>query len=125
MFRDPDIGKPALQLKEERYKRIHTAQTLGVPDRVPITLPMGNFPAKYCGIPCSAAYYDPDAWYKAHEKALEDFRPDSFGGSPPTCGKALEILDPSTMRWPGHGVDPNHGFQAIEINGLEADESDE
>ncbi len=125
MFRDPDIGKPALQLKEERYKRIHTAQTLGVPDRVPITLPMGNFPAKYCGIPCSAAYYDPDAWYKAHEKALEDFRPDSFGGSPPTCGKALEILDPRTMRWPGHGVDPNHGFQAIEINGLQADEFDE
>ncbi len=125
MFRDPDIGKPAQQLKEERYKRIHTAQTLGVPDRVPITLPMGNFPAKYCGVPCSAAYYDPDAWYNAHVKALEDFRPDSFGGSPPTCGKALEILDPRTMRWPGHGVDPNHGFQAIEIDGLQADEFDE
>ena len=85
---------------------------------------MGNFPAKYAGIPCSAAYYDFNSWYNAYEKALKDFRPDTFGATYFKSGKALEILDPRTMRWPGHGVDPNHGFQSIEVDSLKADEYD-
>ncbi|MCJ7605325.1 MAG: hypothetical protein MUO19_04730 [Dehalococcoidales bacterium] len=125
MFKDPDIGKPAQQLRKERHERIHTAMTLGVPDRVPITCPIGFFPAKYAGIPCSAAYYDFDAWYDAYEKALQEFRPDTFGGTNFQSGRALEIIDPKTMRWPGHGVEPNQGFQAIEIDSLKANEFDE
>lgn len=125
MFKDPDIGKPAKQLKKERYQRIHTAMTLGVPDRVPISLPMGNFAAKYTGALCSDAYYNFDAWYAANEKVLQDFRPDTFGANPPQSGKALEIIDPKTMRWPGHGVDCHQGFQAIEVESLRADEFDE
>ncbi len=125
MFKDPDIEKPALQLKKERYERIHTAHTLGVPDRVPVTCPIGFFPAKYAGIPYSAAYYDFDSWYAAYEKTLEEFRPDSFGGMNFISGKAMEMIDPKTQRWPGHGVDEYHGFQAIEIDGLQADEFDE
>ena len=85
---------------------------------------MGNFPAKYAGIPCSAAFYDFDAWYAAYEKALKEFRPDTFGATNFRAGAALEILDPKTMRWPGYGVNPNHGFQSIEVNGLKADEFD-
>jgi hypothetical protein len=124
MFKDPDIGKPARQLREERQKRLNDAIDLKVPDRVPITCPMGNFPAKYTGIPCSAAFYDFHAWYAAYEKALNEFRPDAFGAVNFRSGLALEILDPNTMRWPGHGVDPNHSFQSIEINSLKADELD-
>jgi len=41
MFKDPDIGKPAEQLRKERYERIHTAWTVGIPDRVPVNCPMG------------------------------------------------------------------------------------
>ncbi len=125
MFKDPDIGKSAKQLKKERYQRIHTANTLGVPDRVPISLPMGNFAAKYGGALCSDAYYNSDTWYAANERTLKDFRPDTFGAGPPQSGKALEIIDPKTMKWPGHGVDPHHGFQAIEVDSLRADEFDE
>ena len=124
MFKDPDIGKPAQQLRKERQKRLNDAIDLKVPDRVPITCPMGNFPAKYAGIPFSAAFYDFDAWYAAYEKALKEFRPDTFGAVNFRSGLALEILDPNTMRWPGHGVDPNHSFQSIEINSLKADELD-
>jgi uroporphyrinogen-III decarboxylase len=125
MFEDPDIGKPGKQLKKERYNRLHTARTLGVPDRVPVSMPIGSFPAKYTGILCSDAYYDHDKWYAAYEKTLQDFCPDTFGATPPQPGKALEILDPKNMRWPGHGVDPHQAFQAIEIDGLKADEFDE
>jgi uroporphyrinogen-III decarboxylase len=124
MFRDPDIGKPAKQLREERYKRLQAARNLMVPDRVPVSLPIGYFPAKYAGIPFSAAYNDFDAWYDAYEKTLQEFRPDQFGGSNYQSGKALEMLELKTMRWPGFGCDPNHGHQSIEIDGLKADEFD-
>jgi hypothetical protein len=124
MFRDPDIGKPAKQLNEERQQRLNIARDVKVPDRVPITCPIGNFPAKYAGTLCSDAYYNFDAWYAAYEKTLQDFRPDSFMATNFTPGKALEILDPKTMRWPGHGIDPHQGFQSIEINSLKADEYD-
>jgi uroporphyrinogen-III decarboxylase len=125
MFTDPDLGKSAKQLKKERWERMHAARTLGVPDRVPVSCPIGNFPAKYCGTLCSDAYYNFNAWYTAVEKTLQDFRPDTFGAGFYRSGKALEIIDPKTMRWPGHGVDPHQGFQSIEINSLQADEFDE
>jgi uroporphyrinogen-III decarboxylase len=124
MFKDPDIGKPARQLREERYNRLHTAWTLGIPDRVPINCPMGYFPARYAGISFSAAYDDFDAWYTACEKTLQEFRPDSFGASSYQCGEALAMLELKTMKWPGFGVDPNHGHQSIEVDGLKADEFD-
>ena len=124
MFKDPDIGKPAEQLREERYKRINAARNLKVPDRVPVSCPIGYFPARYVGIPFSAAYNDFDAWYDAYEKALQEFRPDTFGGTIYQSGKALEMLGLKTMRWPGFGVNPNHGHQSIEIDGLKADEFD-
>jgi hypothetical protein len=125
MFKDPDIGKPGKLLKKERYARIHTAETLGVPDRVPVSVPIGNFPAKYAGVLCSDAYYNFDVWYDAIEKTVKDFCPDTFGATPFQSGKALELIDPKTMRWPGHGVEPHQGFQAIEVDSLKADEFDE
>lgn len=124
MFRDSDIGKPAKQLHEERQKRLNAARDVKVPDRVPISCPIGNFSAKYADTLCSDAYYNFDAWYAAYEKTLQDFRPDTFLATNFTPGKALEILDPKTMRWPGHGIDPHQGFQSIEIDSLKADEYD-
>ena len=124
MFRDPDIGKPAKQLREERYERLHAARTLRVPDRVPVSLPIGYFPARNAGIPFSAAYNDFEAWYSAYEKALQEFRPDTFGGTNYQSGEALAMLELKTMRWPGFGCDPYHGHQSIEIDGLKADEFD-
>ena len=124
MFKDPDIGKPGEQLRKERYERTYTAWTCGVPDRVPINCPMGYFPARYAGIPFSAAYDDFDAWYDAVEKALKEFRPDSFGSTMYQSGKGLAMLGMKTMKWPGFGVNPYHGHQSIEIDGLQADEFD-
>jgi hypothetical protein len=41
-----------------------------------------------------------------------------------TSGRALEILAPRQMKWPGYGVDPDQGHQAIEIDNMKADEYD-
>ena len=119
-----DRDKSARQLREEREKRITDAIQLRIPDRVPIICAMGYFPAKYTGIPCSAAYYDYDAWYDAYKKTLRDFQPDMIYQQPFTPGKALEILNPKQMRWPGYGVDPYQGHQSIEVDNMKAEEFD-
>jgi hypothetical protein len=118
-------AKTGKQLRRERENRIMDTIRLKVPDRIPIICAMGYFPAKYTGIPCSAAYYDYDAWYNAYKKTLPDFQADLIYPQPFTPGKALEILNPKQMKWPGHGVDPNQGHQSIEINNMKADEFDD
>ena len=52
-------------LREERENRIRDAIRLKIPDRVPVSCGIGYFAANYSGIPCSAAYYDYDAWVAA------------------------------------------------------------
>ena len=119
------MEKTAKQLRQEREKRIMDAIQLRMPDRVPVISAMGYFPARYTGIPCSAAYYDYDAWYDAYKKTLRDFQPDMIFQQGFSPGKALEILNPKQMRWPGYGVDPYQGHQSIEIDNMKADEFDE
>jgi len=118
------MEKTAKRIRNEREKRIMDAIQLKIPDRVPVICAMGYFPAKYTGIPCSAAYYDFDAWYAAYKKTLQDFQPDLIYQQGFTPGKALEILNPKQMRWPGYGVDPYQGHQSIEIDNMKADEYD-
>ena len=117
-------GKTAAELRREREQRVTDAIRLKTTDRVPVICSLGYFVAKYTGISCSAAYYDADAWLAAYRKTLEDFRPDMSFTQAFSPGKALEYLNPRFMRWPGHGVDPNHGHQAIEIESLQDDEYD-
>ncbi len=118
------MEKTARQLRKEREKRIMDTVELRIPDRVPIICAMGYFPAKYVGIPCSAAYYDYDAWYDAYQKTLRDFQPDMIFPQPFMPGKALEILNQKQMRWPGYGVEPYQGHQSIEIDNMRANEID-
>jgi uroporphyrinogen-III decarboxylase len=117
-------GKTAEQLVAEKEKRIMDAIRLKPTDRVPIICGMGYFPAKYAGIPSSAAYYDYRAWYNAYKKTLRDFHADLVYPQPFQPGKALEILDPKQLRWPGHGVDPYKGHQSIEVERMQASEYD-
>ena len=108
----------------EKEKRIMDAIRMRIPDRVPVVCSLGYFVAKYAGIPTSAAYYDFPAWLAAYKKTIPDFPADLVfvqGFSP---GRALEILNPHQLRWPGHGVDPHHGHQSIEVENMKADEYD-
>jgi uroporphyrinogen-III decarboxylase len=114
----------AKELRCERERRITDAIHLRNTDRVPVVCELGFFAAKYSGLPCSAAYYDFDAWLTAYRKTLQDFQPDMAFTRNFTPGKALEYLDPKYMKWPGFGLDPNHSFQAIEIESMKDDEYD-
>ena len=118
------MSKTGKQLRAEREKRIMDAIHLRPTDRVPVASPIGYFPARYVGIPCSAAYYDYDAWYDAYVKTLQEFQPDLIFVQGFFPGKALEILDPKQMKWPGYGIEPYQGHQSIEIDNMQADEYD-
>ncbi len=117
-------GKTTARIIEEKEKRVMDAIRMRIPDRVPIICGMGYFPAKYAGIPFSAAYYDYDAWYKAYKKTLKDFPADFIFSQGFSSGKALEILEPRNMRWPGYGVDPYHGHQSIEVDFMKEEDYD-
>jgi len=124
MSPNPDAGKPAAQLREERERRVMDAVALKPTDRVPVICPMGYFPGKAAGLLCSAAYYDFDSWYAAYEKILPDYPADFIYPQKFTPGKALEILEPYQTRWPGYNADPRFGHQAVEIDNMKADEYD-
>ena len=125
MNQQVEQAKSPKELRREREQRVTDAIRLKIPDRVPIYCDMGFFVAKYAGIPCSAAYYDCDTWLAAYRKTLHHFQPDMAFTRPFTPGKALEYLDPKYMKWPGYGISPHHGFQAIEIESLKDGEYDQ
>jgi uroporphyrinogen-III decarboxylase len=119
------VEKTTEELYKERDKRVNDAIALKIPDRVPIEMSFGYFPAKYTGVPCSVVYYEPEKWLAAVKKTVMDFQPDSlFYIQSLSPGKAMELLEPKTMRWPGYGVSPYHANQAIEGEWMKADEYD-
>jgi hypothetical protein len=119
------MEKSGKQLRKEREKLVMDTIAFKPTERVPVLSSIGYFPAKYCNIPCSSAYYDFDAWYNAYKKTLTDFHPDMIFVQGFQPGKALEMLNPKNLRWPGHGVEPNQGHQSIELNNLmKSDEYD-
>ena len=112
------------ELYKEREQRVIDAVQLKVPDRVPISIPFSFFPAKYGGITVQDAYYDIKKWRKAFFKTVLDFAPDRCGLSVNQSGLVLETLDSKQMKWPGHGVSPNHTHQFVEGEYMTADEYD-
>jgi Uroporphyrinogen decarboxylase (URO-D) len=118
-------GNIAAMEYAERDNRINEAIAMKVPDRVPIQLFVGYFAAKYCGIPCSSAYYDPEQWRAANIRTITELEPDVYWAQTATVsGKALEILGPLQIRWPGFGVSPNHSHQMIELEPMKAEDYD-
>ena len=116
------MKKTPEQLFAEREKRVTDAIQLKIPDRVPIIIAFSFFPAKYTGITCQDAFYNPAKWKAAYKKTIVDFEPDMGGAVGAVPGGALEALDFKQMRWPGHGVPPNSTHQFVEGEYMKADE---
>ena len=109
----------------KRDNRTNEAIAMRVADRVPIQLFVGYFAAKYCGIPCSSLYYEPEQWRAANIRTITELEPDVYRAqTAAVSGKALEILGPLQIRWPGFGVSPNHSHQMIELEPMKAEDYD-
>ena len=118
MVKTPDV------LYRERINRVQDAIELREPDRVPIVSLFGFFPAKYSGITCEDAMYDYDKTMKAWVDTIVEFEPDMDDNPFPqrVWGRILDILDVKQLAWPGHGIDPDRGFQFIEKDYMKAEE---
>jgi uroporphyrinogen-III decarboxylase len=121
------MKKTNQELYQEREKRIMDAVALKKPDRIPILVLFGFFPALYSGMTVQEVMYDADKIGAAQLKALLDFEPDA-GQNPYSVrylGPILESLDFRQLKWPGHGLNSSdHSYQFVEGEYMTADEYD-
>ncbi len=102
-FRDAKAEK----LFKERVDRHLKASLCEKPDRVPVSLPLGAYPAYYYGLDYKTAMYDYKAAREAWTRFMWDFYDDmdSYGGPGMVfSGKVFDILDYKQYSWPGHGL---------------------
>jgi hypothetical protein len=118
------MDKAAEQLYRERQKRMSDAVQLKTPDRVPISLGLNYFPAKFTGTTTWAAYYDWPSWKEVYIKAAQAYQPDRLLIVLNQSGHVLETLDIKQLRWPGHGVAKHHTHQFVEGEYMKQEEYD-
>lgn len=112
-FSDPDVGKSEEQLWAERTGRLQDAMHLKQPDRIPIQLDLSYMLADMYGVTRQEQHENEDKEIEMLEKAAEHFKPDSIIGVYNNPFPGLALGD-RTMKFPGHGLDPNGSFQFVE-----------
>jgi len=118
------MDKSAEQALKAKEQRLLDAVQLKAPDRVPISLGLNYFPAKFAGTTTWAAYYDFPTWKKAYIDAANYYEPDRLLVVPNQSGSVLEALDARQLKWPGHGVARHHTHQFVEAEYMKAEEYD-
>ncbi len=121
------VSDEAKGLYKQRVTRFIKAIKLEEPDRVPVMLPVGSFPAYYVGSSFHKIMYDYDELRRSWIKFMDDFGDmDNFmGPGLIPSGRILEALDIKTMKWPGHGLGKDVTMQQIvEGEYMNADEYD-
>jgi uroporphyrinogen-III decarboxylase len=122
------VDSGAEKAYRERVTRLARAIRGEEPDRVPVLLPAGNYPAYYAGHDLKKVMYDYEALRSSWSRFLHDFYDsmDSFSGiglihSAPT----LELLNFKLYKWPGGGLADNvNTYQYVEGEYMSADEYD-
>ncbi len=116
----------AEQKYKERARRVRRAIDLEEPDRTPVFINTGFFPAFYAGISAEEAMHDPEKMGDAFKKFVFDFEPDVHTTSPVIIpnGRIFEALDYQLYRWPGHGTSPDTSYQCVEGEYMEPEDYD-
>jgi uroporphyrinogen-III decarboxylase len=125
----PDVffsSPEAEKMYKQRVQRFIDAVKIKEPDRVPVVLPSGFFPAYYAGTTFRTVMYDYDELRRAWLKFLQEFEMDAY--TPPGLvfpGKVYEALDYKLYHWPGHGLPENTPtYQFVEGEYMKEDEYD-
>jgi uroporphyrinogen-III decarboxylase len=122
-----DIKFSSPEAKEkyrERAQRFISAYKVEKPDRVPVTLPVGNWPAYIAGTDLHTVIYDYDKLRSAWRQFYDHFETD-LAVSPGMVlpGRVYELLDYKLYSWPGHGLPLNAtGIQFVEGEYMHEDE---
>jgi uroporphyrinogen-III decarboxylase len=118
------MDKATGQLYHEREKRFIDAVQLRIPDRVPTSVHLSYFPARFTGITYKDSYYDFPKWKEAYVKTALWLQPDRCEYFPTQSGRVMEALDAKTSVWPGHGIGVNSSHQWVEGEYMKAEEYD-
>jgi uroporphyrinogen-III decarboxylase len=121
------ISAEAERLHKERVTRFIKAIKLEEPDRVPVLLPVGSYPAYYAGSSFYKIMYDYNELRRAWIKFMDDFGDmDTFmGPGLIPSGRISDALDVKMMKWPGHGLGKDVTMQqVVEGEYMKADEYD-
>jgi hypothetical protein len=118
------MDQAAEKAYRERQKRLSDAVQLQVPDRVPISLGLNYFPAKFADTSTWSAYYDWPTWKQAYIKAARYYEPDRLLVVLNQSGNVLEALGTKQLKWPGCGVSKYHTHQFVEGEYMKESEYD-
>ncbi len=112
---------------QERVTRFIKVIKLEKPDRVPVILPAGYYPAIYAGYSLKEVMYDYKKLAKAWLKFNHDFQPDSFIGPGLVYpGRVIEKIGHKLHKWPGHGLPDNAPmYQFVEGVYMQPEEYDD
>jgi hypothetical protein len=115
-WRNPDIefaSPEAEAAYKARVDRVVAAINLEKPDRVPIRLAMGFWPAKSAGLTAYEAMSDTsralEAWRDFNLKFQPDVSVDPLNNTVPAA--MFSALEYDLYAWPGHGVSKTSGYQ--------------
>ena len=121
------VNPEAEKAYKARLTRIIDAILLKKPDRIPVILPAGIYPAYHAGMTLQKVMYDYEELRRAWRKFLHEFRGDTHS-SPAVVpsGKVSEMLNSKTSKWPGHGLAHDaRMFQFVEGEYMKAHEYDD
>jgi uroporphyrinogen-III decarboxylase len=108
----------------ETAQRFISAYKVEEPDRVPVSLPVGNWPAYLAGTDLHTVMYDYDKARQAWEKFYDNFETDlavSPGMVPP--GRVYDLLGYRLYSFPGRGLPLSAtGIQFVEGEYMKEDE---
>ena len=108
----------------ERALRYVQAYRVEKPDRVPVTLPVGNWPAYLAGTDLKTVIHDYDKLRQAWREFYDKFELDSaITPGMVLPAKVYELLEYKLYSWPGHGLPPNAtSIQFVEGEYMKEDE---
>jgi uroporphyrinogen-III decarboxylase len=121
-FSGPEVEK-GYKVRVNRFIKVIKLEE---PDRVPVMLPAGFFPAYYAGGTLKTVMYNYEELRRSWLKFLDDFEFDAFAGPGLVFpGKMLDRIDYKLHYWPGHGLaDDISLYQYIEGEYMKPEEYD-
>ena len=95
------------------------------PDRVPIDIVAGTFPAYYAGYDLKTVMYDVEKMREAFIKYARDFQTDTMPMAGASSAMAYYYMKTHTMKWPGGGLPDDAAlFQFVEEEYMRENEYD-
>jgi len=119
------VSEEGLKLLAEREKRINDAISLRKPDRVPVWHGVpGRYPAERLGITPEEQMTDVDKSLEANFQTALYYQSDMVELMPP-IGATLAPAGYRHLKWAGHGLSADSGWQFVDEEVMKPEEYDE